>query len=85
MTRIEAARRKVRIAKVAVGITAAAGLAVFAGLARAAHPGTHASSAATSATSSSQQSSFGDDYFGSGGSTIGPSGSASPQLQSGGS
>jgi hypothetical protein len=90
LSRIATARRNVRIARYAIGITAAAGLAVFAAAARASHPGSHHSvragqAAATTSSSSSTQSST-DNYFGDGGgSYIGPSGSAGSQLQSGGS
>ncbi len=91
MTRIEQARRRVTIARYAIGITAAAALAGFAAVARATHPGTaqRVTSARTtvSTTSSYDDSSssfFGDDDAGSS-SNIGPSGSAQPQVQSGAS
>ena len=85
MTRIEAARRRVRIARYAIGITAAAALAAFTAVTRAAHPGTsHATNTSRSSRASStatQDDSFFSDSF----SNIGPSGSASAQVQSGAS
>jgi hypothetical protein len=91
MTRIEKARRRVTFAQYAIGITAAAALAGFAAVARAAHPGTaqritSARTSVTTTTSSYDDSSsffFGDDSGSS--SDIGPSGSAQPQVQSGAS
>ncbi len=89
MTRIEAARRRVRITRYAIGVTAAAALAVFAAAARASHPGAlHATrpsrpAVTSSATSSEYDGSFFDDGLGS--SSFGPAGSAAPQIQSGGS
>jgi hypothetical protein len=90
MTRIEAARRRLRIARYAIGVTAAAAFAGFAAVARTSHPATHA--ATTPATASVQQQEPSDsdsgsfsDGGGSDGYSIGPSGSASPQLQSGAS
>jgi hypothetical protein len=90
MTRIEKARRRVTVARYAIGITAAVALAGFAAAARATHPGTapRVSSAKTAvATGSSYDDSsssfYGDDPGSS--SNIGPSGSALPQVQSGAS
>ena len=91
MTRIEKARRRVTLARYAIGITAAVALGGFAAVARVTHPGT-ASRVATarttvSTTSTSDDSSsyfFGDDDSGPS-SNIGPSGSAQPQVQSGAS
>ncbi|HVU76765.1 MAG TPA: hypothetical protein VHC67_04225 [Gaiellaceae bacterium] len=86
MTRIEAARRKVRVARTAAGVSAAAGLVLFAGLARASHPGTHHTTVANDASAQAElgdSRSFDDDddsY-----SYLGPSGSAAPQIQSGAS
>jgi hypothetical protein len=87
-TRIASARRNVRIARFTIGVTAAAALAAFAAAARVSHPGTHATRArATAGTAtasfdhSSADSFFGDD----GSSSVGPSGSATPQIQSGAS
>lgn len=87
MTRLERARRKVRIAQTAIGIGAATGLAVFAGLARSSHPATHHARAAGNASRPTVTESS-DDYFGDDSdsySYVGPSGSAAPQVQTGGS
>ena len=91
MTRIEQARRRVTIARYAIGITAAAALAGFAAVARATHPGTaqRVTAARTSVTTSSSYDDSNSYFFGgddSGSSAnIGPSGSAQPQVQSGAS
>jgi hypothetical protein len=87
MTRIDRARRRVTIARYAIGVTAAAALATFAAVARASHPGTHNGTRLTRATASATSESYGDSFFSGNGSsaTIGPSGSASPQVQSGAS
>ena len=89
MSRIEKSRRRVTIARYAIGITAAVALAGFAAAARAAHPGTAQRVAAarstvttTSSYDESDSSFFGDDDSGS---SIGPSGSAQPRVQSGAS
>ena len=87
MTRLEHARRKVGIARVAVGIGAVTGLAVFGGLARSSHPATQHARTPSLSTRSDEQSDddfYGDDDSGSY-SYLGPSGSAAPQVQSGGS
>ena len=87
MSRIEHARRNVKIARGAIGVAALSLLAIFGAAARSSHPGTHArsqgqaSSSAVVATEDDSSSFFGDD----GGSSIGPSGSAAPSIQSGGS
>jgi acyl-CoA reductase-like NAD-dependent aldehyde dehydrogenase len=86
MTRIEQARRKGRIARDAIVVASVAGFAVFAGLARASHPGAHHSAVtgttATGSASAAQSNGyFGDDSY----SYLGPSGSAAPQTQSGAS
>jgi len=85
-SRISTARRNLRIARYAIGVTAAAALAAFAAAARASHPGSHQRVRAGAATtsSSSEQSQSGT-YFGGDDYSIGPSGSASPQVQSGAS
>jgi hypothetical protein len=92
MTRIEKARRRVTVARYAIGITAAAALAGFAAVARSTHPGTaqRVATARTTVTTTSSydesDSSFFDDDDDSGSySNIGPSGSAQPQVQSGAS
>ena len=90
MSRIEKARRRVTVARYAIGITAAAALAGFAAVARASHPGTaqRVTGARTSVTSTSSSyedsnsSFFGNDDSSS---NIGPAGSAQPQVQSGAS
>lgn len=86
MTRIEEARRRGRIARDAIVVASVAGFALFAGLARASHPGTHGTTvtgSTPSASASAAQSNgyFGDDSY----SYLGPSGSAAPQIQSGAS
>ena len=82
MTRIGEARRRGRIARDAIVV---ASVAVFAGLERASHPGTHhttVTGTATGSASAAQSSGyFGDDSY----SYLGPSGSAAPQTQSGAS
>ena len=89
-SRFTSARRNVRIARYAIGVTAAAALAAFAAAARASHPGSHqrvrAGAATTAASSSSSSQSQSGTYFGDDNSySIGPSGSASTQVQSGAS
>ena len=87
MSRIEEARRNVKIARGAIGVAALSLLAIFGAAARTSHPGTHSrsqsqtSSSATATSEDDSSSFFGydDDY------SIGPSGSASPSIQSGGS
>ncbi len=86
MTRIEQARRKGRIARDAIVVASVAGFAVFAGLARASHPGTHHSTATGSTATSSASAAQSDGYFGDDSySYLGPSGSAAPQIRSGAS
>jgi hypothetical protein len=91
MTRIEKARRRVTVARYAIGITAAAALAGFAAVARSTHPGTaqRVATARTTVTTTSSydesDSSFFDDDDSGSYSNIGPSGSAQPQVQSGAS
>ncbi|HST15956.1 MAG TPA: hypothetical protein VLJ44_13995 [Gaiellaceae bacterium] len=88
MTRIEKARRRVTVARYAIGITAAVALGGFAAAARATHPGTAqrvvARTTVTTTTSDDSNSYFFGDDSGSY-SNIGPSGSAQPQVQSGAS
>jgi len=89
MTRIEKARRRVTVARYAIGITAAAALAGFAAVARVTHPGTAQrvatarTTVTTTSTSDDNSTFFGDDSGSS--SNIGPSGSAQAQVQSGAS
>jgi hypothetical protein len=91
MTRIEKARRRVTVARYAIGITAAAALAGFAAVARSTHPGTaqRVATARTTVTTTSSydesDSSFFEDDDSGSYSNIGPSGSAQPQVQSGAS
>jgi len=88
MSRIEEARRNVRIARGVIGVAALSLLAIFGAAARSAHPGTHSrsqsqtTSANATATSEDDSSSFFDSDDGY---SIGPSGSAAPSIQSGGS
>ena len=79
-SRIATARRRARAAKYAVGAIAVAGFAVFGAAVRDAHPATAKHSVSTS--DDGQQS---DDSFSFGGASLGDSGSAQPQVQSGGS
>ena len=90
MTRIEEARRRVTVARYAIGITAAAALAGFAAVARVTHPGTaqRVATARTTVTTTSTSDDSNSTFFGydSGSSSnLGPSGSAQPQVQSGAS
>jgi hypothetical protein len=93
MSRIEKARRRVTVARYAIGITAAAALAGFAAVARSTHPGTAAQRVTTARTSVATTSSYDDSssssFFGGDDSesysNIGPSGSSQPQVQSGAS
>jgi hypothetical protein len=85
-SRIEAARRRVRVARYTIGAVATAAFALFGLAARDAHPATHtgstaASSSATATAARTQQDSFSFD----GGSSIAPSASAAPSVQTGGS
>jgi hypothetical protein len=80
-SRIAEARRRVRLARYVLGAAAVAGFAVFGAAARGAHPATHqAASTAESSDSQTASSSFG---FGT--ASLGDSGNAAPQIQSGGS
>jgi hypothetical protein len=82
-SRIALANRQLRIARIAVGVTAATAFVVFGAAARAAHPGSsHASTAAESsaATDDTSQSTF---DFGEG--SLGAATGGSASVQSGGS
>jgi hypothetical protein len=84
MTRIERARRRVAVARYAIGGSALAAFALFVAAARASHPGTHharRTNGVPAATSSDESSAFFDGSS----SAIGPAGSALPQVQSGAS
>jgi hypothetical protein len=84
-SRIEQARRRLKVARVSIGATAAAGLLVFALAARISHPGTaHRSQVSTASNASAETQSESDD-FGFGGGSISPSYGGAPTVQSGGS
>jgi hypothetical protein len=87
MTRIQAARTRVTVARYVIGVSAAAALAAFAAVARVSHPATHSTRTQSASTSSSSTASEDDSFFGDDDSSsfIGPSGSATPQVQSGAS
>jgi hypothetical protein len=85
-SRLDDARRNVRVARYAIGIGAAVGLAAFAAAARVSHPGSSHVTRTQAATTSADQSTTGDFFSGGDDSySLGPSGSAAPQVQSGGS
>jgi hypothetical protein len=86
--RIELARRRLRIARRAIGVAAAAGFVVFALAARASHPGSGAKTAATRSTTSvttGDSQSATDDGFSFGQASIAPSTGGGSSVQSGGS
>jgi hypothetical protein len=83
-SRIETARRRVRVARYSIGAVATAAFGLIGLAARDAQPATHGSSSPTvqNLTQQTQQ----DDGFGfDGGGFISPSTSSSPSIQSGGS
>ena len=83
-SRIETARRRVRVARYSIGAAATAAFGLIGLAARDAHPATHGSSSTTvqNLTQQTQQ----DDAFGFDvGGFISPSTSSSPSIQSGGS
>jgi len=83
-SRIEKARRRLSVARISIGVTAAAGFLVFAFAARASHPGTQHTQISSTATSSDDVQAQSDDFsFGSG--SISPSTGGGTTLQSGGS
>jgi hypothetical protein len=85
-SRIEQARRRLRVARLSIGVTAAVGFLVFTLAARASHPGTHSSRASSRATTSASDDfeSQSDDFsFGS--ASISPATGGTPMVQSGGS
>jgi hypothetical protein len=88
-SRIELARRRIRLTRYAAGVLAAAAFATFAVAARNAHPGTSSGSStagsgsATAVTSSDDSES--DDSCGFGTSSVSPSYNPAPSVQSGGS
>jgi hypothetical protein len=85
-SRLDNARRQVRIARYSIGAVAVAGFALFAMAARAAHPGKSSTAAAVSSSASTSAS---DDQtaesFGFGTGSISPSVGSTPSVQSGGS
>jgi hypothetical protein len=84
-SRLDHARRQLRVARYGIGAAAVACFGIFGLAARAAHPGSrvHSSSASSSATVQSEDDSFGDFDFGDG--SIGGSSGTAPSVQSGGS
>jgi len=91
-SRIELAHRRLKVVRVSVGVTAAAGFAVFAFAARSAHPGTSTGNTASTADSSNASSDdpYGDvessdSFDGFGTSSVSPSYGGTPSVQSGGS
>ena len=89
-TRIELARRRLKVVRLSVGVAAAAGFAVFAFAARAAHPGTSTGNTGSTAAVSSSDDPYGNvesssSFDGFGPSSVSPSDNSSPSVQSGGS
>jgi hypothetical protein len=84
MTRMELARHRLKIARYAIGVTAAGAFAAFAVAARDSHPGTQHASSATSASSSTATADATSSFDFSGSSSFGGATSA-PSIQSGGS
>lgn len=88
-SRIEAARRRLRIARYSIGAVAAAAFALFGLAVRDAHPATHDSGTAGATSNvSSDDGTFEDDnsFSFDGGGSIGSADSFSaPSIQSGGS
>jgi hypothetical protein len=85
-SRIELARHRLRIARRAIGVVAAAGFVAFVFAARASHPGsgTRPRAATSGSTASAPATSEQDDFsFGRG--SIAPSTGSGPSVQSGGS
>jgi len=84
-SRIEAARQRAAGAEQLVAAGAAARFLAVVLLAKASHPGTHASSSTSSGAAQSTSESESDDgsSFGFGSSSVSPSGSTQPQAQTG--
>jgi hypothetical protein len=83
-SRMQLARRRLRVARYSIGAAALTAFAAFGIAVRNAHPATHTGSAASSATATSTSSQSFD--FGGGSSSISPSPQAvAPQVQSSGS
>ena len=88
MSRIEAARRNVKVARGVIGVAALSLLAIFGAAARGSHPATHARSQSQTSSTAVATDDDSSSFFGyddGDGSSIGPSGSAAPSIQSGGS
>ncbi len=83
-SRIVKARRRVRVARYAIGAGAAAGFAVFGAAVRDAHPATSQASS-TAVVDSSSATENESDSFSFGTASVGDSGSFAPQIQSSGS
>jgi hypothetical protein len=83
-SRLQLARRRVKMARYSIGIVAVSAFAAFGIAVRASHPATHSSSG-TAATASSTATAGTDDNFG-GSAVISPAPqTVAPQVQSGGS
>lgn len=79
---MEAARRRVRIARYAIGASAVSLFAVLGFVARAEHPGTASAPQIATSNDPTATDFFQDD---SSQSYVGPAGAATPSIQSGGS
>jgi hypothetical protein len=84
-SRIETARRRLRVARLSIGASAAAGFLVFALAARVSHPGTHHTQVSSVSGGDELESQQGSDDFGFGQASISPSFGGAPTIQSGGS
>src|SRR3954469_14919 len=93
-SRIETARRRIRLVRYTAGVLATAAFATFAVAARNAHPGTQAGSGSPSTSDGTTAVTSSDDYhdddetgdsFGFGSSSVSPSYDSTPSVQSGGS
>jgi hypothetical protein len=89
-SRIELARRRIRLVRYTAGILAAAAFATFAVAARNAHPGTSSGTASEDTAAVTASDDFNDDessssFDGFGSSSVSPSYNSSPSVQSGGS
>jgi hypothetical protein len=84
MTRLEAARGRLRIARYAIGVAAAGAFAVFGVHARAAHPATRTDGNTPSSTAPSEDAETSTFSWG-GSASISPSGGGTPSIQSTGS
>jgi hypothetical protein len=82
-SRVEAARRRVRIARYSIGALATAAFGLFGLAARDAHPATHGTG--TTARNVTQRQQRDDSFSFNGGGFISPSTSDSPSIESGGS